>query len=65
MLSVDARRCGPDTYTESGYEVTTHGGKKGTGIDAVAWARKGQEPRGGGDPAELHGCRRHHRWIRP
>ncbi|MFV0287316.1 MAG: imidazole glycerol phosphate synthase subunit HisF [Demequina sp.] len=43
VLSVDARRCGPDTSTESGYEVTTHGGKKGTGIDAVAWARKGQE----------------------
>ncbi|WP_084078452.1 imidazole glycerol phosphate synthase subunit HisF [Demequina sp. NBRC 110057] len=43
VLSVDARRCGPDTVTESGYEVTTHGGKKGTGIDAVAWARRGQD----------------------
>ncbi|SEI79184.1 imidazole glycerol phosphate synthase subunit HisF [Demequina mangrovi] len=43
VLSVDARRCGPDTVTDSGYEVTTHGGKKGTGIDAVEWARRGAE----------------------
>lgn len=35
VLSVDARRS-PDT--ESGFEVTTHGGRRGTGIDAVAWA---------------------------
>jgi cyclase len=40
VLSVDARRGGG---TESGFEVTTHGGRKGTGIDAVEWARKGQE----------------------
>jgi cyclase len=40
VLSVDARRGGG---TESGFEVTTHGGRKGTGIDAVHWARKGQE----------------------
>ncbi len=35
VLSVDARRC---PQTESGFEVTTHGGRHGTGIDAVAWA---------------------------
>ena len=35
VLSVDARRC---AQTESGFEVTTHGGRRGTGIDAVAWA---------------------------
>jgi cyclase len=35
VLSVDARRCG---QTESGFEVTTHGGRRGTGIDAVEWA---------------------------
>ncbi len=35
VLSVDARRC---PQTESGFEVTTHGGRQGTGIDAVAWA---------------------------
>jgi imidazole glycerol-phosphate synthase subunit HisF len=38
VLSVDARRC-PDT--ESGFEVTTHGGRRGTGIDAVGWASRG------------------------
>ena len=37
VLSVDARR-GAD-----GFEVTTHGGRRGTGIDAVAWARQAQE----------------------
>ena len=37
VLSVDARRApGP----ASGFEVTTHGGRTGTGIDAVAWARR-------------------------
>ncbi|MEV4316461.1 imidazole glycerol phosphate synthase subunit HisF [Actinocrispum sp. NPDC049592] len=40
VLSVDARRA---EGTESGFEVTTHGGRKGTGIDAVEWARRGQE----------------------
>ncbi|WP_406329196.1 imidazole glycerol phosphate synthase subunit HisF [Streptomyces sp. NBC_00203] len=38
VLSVDARR------TESGsFEVTTHGGRKGTGIDAVEWAHQAAE----------------------
>src|SRR5262245_12595251 len=41
VLSVDARRCSPDTHTESGFEVTTHGGRRGTGIDAVEWAARG------------------------
>ncbi|WP_026875660.1 imidazole glycerol phosphate synthase subunit HisF [Jiangella gansuensis] len=40
VLSVDARRGGG---TESGFEVTTHGGRRGTGIDAVAWAAKAAE----------------------
>jgi cyclase len=26
--------------TASGFEVTTHGGRRGTGIDAVAWAKE-------------------------
>lgn len=41
VLSVDARRVSGDTKTPSGFEVTTHGGRVGTGIDAVAWAREG------------------------
>jgi len=38
VLSIDARRCPPGTTTDSGFEVTTHGGRTGTGIDAVEWA---------------------------
>jgi cyclase len=36
VLSVDARRA----RTESGFEVTTHGGREGTDIDALAWVEK-------------------------
>lgn len=43
VLSVDARRCQDGTVTPSGYEVTTHGGRQGTGIDAIEWARRGAE----------------------
>ena len=57
VLSVDARRfpgagtAGAETAgaagmaggAPSGFEVTTHGGRRGTGIDAVAWARRGAE----------------------
>ena len=42
VLSVDARRV-PEGVTPSGFEVTTHGGRTGTGIDAVAWAERGAE----------------------
>ncbi|WP_335973706.1 MULTISPECIES: imidazole glycerol phosphate synthase subunit HisF [Streptomycetaceae] len=35
VLSVDARRA-PD----GSFEVTTHGGRRGTGIDAVEWAER-------------------------
>ncbi len=38
VLSVDARRCPEGVTTPSGYEVTTHGGRTSTGIDAVGWA---------------------------
>ncbi len=43
VLSVDARRCLEGTVTPSGYEVTTHGGRRGTGIDAVEWAHRAVE----------------------
>jgi len=36
VLSVDARRA----RTESGFEVTTHGGREGTDIDALSWIEK-------------------------
>jgi cyclase len=43
VLSVDARRVTGETRTPSGYEVTTHGGRRGTGIDAIEWAARGAE----------------------
>ncbi len=58
VLSLDARRAfggaQPEpggggehpqrlTATPSGFEVTTHGGRRGTGLDAVAWAARGAE----------------------
>ncbi|TDC94663.1 imidazole glycerol phosphate synthase subunit HisF [Saccharopolyspora aridisoli] len=44
VLSVDARRVPEDGQpTPSGFEVTTHGGRRGTGICAVEWAAKGQQ----------------------
>lgn len=44
VLSVDARTVPEGSeQTPSGWEVTTHGGRRGTGIDAVEWARRGQE----------------------
>ena len=39
VLSVDARR----RPGGGSFEVTTHGGRRGTGIDAVAWAVRGAE----------------------
>jgi cyclase len=36
VLSLDARRAPGQPY----FEVTTHGGRVGTGIDAVGWARQ-------------------------
>jgi cyclase len=38
VLSVDARR---DPAMRSGFEVTTHGGSRGTGLDAIEWASHG------------------------
>lgn len=36
VLSIDARRA----RTESGFEVTTHGGRQGSELDALAWIEK-------------------------
>ncbi len=48
VVSVDARRVGrglagpgrADGGMPSGFEVTTHGGRRGTGLDAVGWAAR-------------------------
>lgn len=42
VLSVDARRRRAE-YAPSGFEVTTHGGTESAGIDAIEWARRGEE----------------------
>jgi len=39
VLSVDARR----SNTKSGFEVTTHGGKNSTGIDAIEWVKQSSQ----------------------
>ena len=43
VLSVDARRERGEPHTQSGFEVTTMGGRHSTGIDALWWARRAQE----------------------
>jgi cyclase len=45
VLSVDARRiqAGSDVRTDSGFEVTTHGGRQSAGIDAIEWAARAAE----------------------
>jgi cyclase len=43
VLSADVRRTTGGTTTPSGFEVTTHGGRRGTGVDAVEWAAQGAE----------------------
>ena len=40
VLSVDARRA---PGTDSGFEVTTHGGRRSAGIDALGWASRAAE----------------------
>lgn len=44
VLSVDARTVPEgEEPTPSGWEVTTHGGRRGTGLDAIEWACRGEE----------------------
>ena len=44
VLSVDARTVPEGSQpTPSGWEVTTHGGRRGTGMDAIEWAARGAE----------------------
>lgn len=40
VLSVDARRA---AGTDSGFEVTTHGGRRSAGLDAIEWAVRATE----------------------
>jgi len=45
VISVDAQR---DSAMPSGYVVTTHGGRKSAGVDALEWVREASE-RGAGE----------------
>jgi len=42
VIAVDARRV-EDPNCPSGYGVTTHGGRRGTGIDALDWVRRAED----------------------
>jgi cyclase len=35
VVAIDAKQCAPDQW-----EVFTHGGRRGTGLDAIEWARR-------------------------
>jgi cyclase len=41
--AVSRRPAGPGAPRPARFEVTTHGGRRGTGIDAVEWAARGAE----------------------
>lgn len=43
VLSVDARREKGEQHTQSGFEVTTMGGRKSTGIDALWWVKRAEQ----------------------
>ncbi len=44
VLSVDARRVPEGNPPQpSGFEVTTHGGSRSAGLDAIEWAKRGEE----------------------
>lgn len=43
VLSVDARREKGEQHTQSGFEVTTMGGRKSTGIDAIWWVKRAEQ----------------------
>ena len=43
VLSLDARRCQDGAATDSGFEITTHGGRRSAGLDAVEWAARAAE----------------------
>ncbi len=43
VIAIDARRVtDPGADCPSGFEVTTHGGRRGTGIDAIRWAERAE-----------------------
>ena len=59
VLAIDAKATG------DAWEVFVAGGRTATGRDAVDVGARGHRARGGGDPADEHGSRRHQRRLRP
>jgi cyclase len=43
VLSMDVLAVPPSEARPSGYEIVTHGGRNRTGLDALAWAKRGEE----------------------
>ncbi|MBN2085357.1 MAG: imidazole glycerol phosphate synthase subunit HisF [Anaerolineales bacterium] len=43
VLSMDVLAVPPTPAAPSGYEIVTHGGRTRTGLDALAWSRRGEE----------------------
>ncbi len=43
VLSMDIKQVEPTEALPSGYEIVIHGGRKPMGVDAIAWAQRGQE----------------------
>jgi cyclase len=43
VLSMDVRRVAPTAEIPSGYEIVIHGGRKPMGLDALAWAKRGEQ----------------------
>lgn len=43
VLSMDVLRVPPSAAIPSGYEIVIHGGRTRTGLDAIEWARRGEE----------------------
>jgi cyclase len=42
VLSMDVLRVTPSESIPSGYEIVIHGGRTHTGVDALAWAKRGE-----------------------
>ncbi|MBI2889298.1 MAG: imidazole glycerol phosphate synthase subunit HisF [Nitrospirae bacterium] len=43
VVAIDAKSAGGSRRSAVGWEVFTHGGRKATGLDVVAWARKAEK----------------------
>ena len=43
VLSLDVRRAPGEARAPSGFEVTTHGGRKPAGLDAIEWVTRAEE----------------------